>query len=210
MKRIFGIFLLSFTMMNMQAQDSTSNNTEPMQTLVKKKGGFGGFLALDAKPSMLNGQMGLYSGGRVSMVMGGGFNLGFFGYGLASNVYSNNRDVNGQKLYYETGYGGLVLEPVLGNRKLVHLTMPIMIGVGAISERRQRFYENDFSYLDGWDGFFVFEPSLNVELNVTKIVRVSAGAGYRMVTDTKTYNNLNANMSGFTSNISIKIGWFGK
>lgn len=195
-----------------QTDSLRGKSSNEMQTLVKKGGGFGAFLAMELKPSVLNDQPALYTGGKVAIVAGGALNIGVAGYGLTSNVYSNNRDANGNKLYYESGYGGLLIEPVIANRKLVHLTFPILLGAGGITEYKERFWQDGTfdSPERTWDMFFVAEPSINVELNITRMVRFSMGAGYRFVTDTELYNNTVSNLSGFTSNFTLKFGWFGK
>ena len=56
--------------------------------------------------------------------------------------------------------------------------------------------------------YFVFEPDLNLELNVTKFFRIGLGVGYRVVAgdDFKGYNYLD--LSGVTGTLTFKFGKF--
>jgi hypothetical protein len=58
------------------------------------------------------------------------------------------------------------------------------------------------------DAFFVFEPSVGVELRVAPVVRLGLGAGYRFVGDSDLPGVEDSDLRGFTGTASIRIGWF--
>ena len=57
-------------------------------------------------------------------------------------------------------------------------------------------------------GFYVIQPSLNVEVNVTDWFRVGAGGGYRYVTGGDQQGISNSKMSAPTANLTLKFGIF--
>ncbi|MGB1243522.1 MAG: hypothetical protein ACPG49_13425 [Chitinophagales bacterium] len=227
---IFAAMLLTIGMTtnNLQAQDAVSTdessdmmevnvNTEvahqkpEMETLLNQKTSFGGFLAFSAKVADINGQAGVLTGGQLAMVLNHSLNIGLAGYGLATNVNANYMDVSGKDYFFEMGYGGLLIEPVIGTNKLVHISVPIILGGGWAGVTDERFYEVGFDYdhdVVESDVFWVVEPSVNVEVNIWKIARIGFGMGYRYLGDTNFENTTDADMSGLSGNITFKLGWF--
>lgn len=138
--------------------------------------------------------------------------------GLAGRSFSNkfNRiaiagvdDGNGG--YLRGSEGGLFIEPVIGNNKLVHLTIPIMIGAGYAEVKTKAKYpdeDNEMDHLDIDDQvYFLFKPSVQIEVNLHKNIRFGAGVGYRFTSDNQ-LEGVDNDLSGFSSNVSLKIGKF--
>ena len=106
------------------------------------------------------------------------FALGFRASGFISDMPYDNI-LPGEKVFLQGGYGGLLLEPVVGAWLPVHVTFPVMIGGGALLYNKEGFYEDigeDYAYED-WevvdtDAFFVIEPGVNLEFNKAKFFRV--------------------------------------
>lgn len=82
------------------------------------------------------------------------------------------------------GYGGLFIEPIFFGKQPIHFTTPVILGLGAVSYNGRTGFE-DFYYdeLNDWDEFFVFEPGLEIELNITRFFRLAAGVSYRFTSD---------------------------
>ena len=85
------------------------------------------------------------------------------------------------------GYGGLLIEPILAGTSPVHLSFPVLIGAGGVTL-------TDFYNLDDWqspfsnyeydyDAFFVVEPGVELELNVTRFFRLAAAVSYRYTSE---------------------------
>lgn len=140
-----------------------------------------GYTEVDGTPSILLGGRLMYYP-SVSMGIGVGGNAilsrGFFNQEL-------NKDIR-----IEGGYGGLTLEYTLFPQSVVHLNIPITIGAGG------------FTYVDAQDpvgavspagsqAFFALEGGAELELNVTKFMKVGLGVSYRSVSGTSFLNQNN-------------------
>lgn len=114
------------------------------------------------------------------------------------------------------GYGGLFIEPVLFSKKAVHFSIPLLFGAGGIGESEMRLlnidqidnpYYNDPVYLNS-DFFLVFEPGLNMELNLLRFVRMYGGFSYRFMNGVNLPNTDLNRLSGLSGNIGFRFGWF--
>lgn len=189
----------------------SSKQKPEMETLLKNGTSFGGFGAFSVKIADLNGQAGVFTGGQLATVLNHSLNIGLAGYALATDVNANYLDLEGNDYYFELGYGGLLIEPVIRSNKLVHLTVPIIIGAGWAGVSDRRFYQPGFHFdrdIEEEDVFWVIEPSVNLEVNIWKIMRIDFGVGYRYFGDANFTNTTDADMSGVSGNITFKFGWF--
>ena len=208
------IAILAVGTLSATAQDSGNARTGDMETLVNS-GGFGGMLSITTKASSLNKQECLLVGAEVAMIFGHSLNIGFAGYGLTTRVQSNNQDIDGHNLFYDMGYGGFFIEPVILSKKLVHVTFPVVLGAGGVGESYSRMYDynENMNYNDNWnpyysDAFLVAEPGISAELNIARWMRLSAGASYRFVSQLDLPNTPSNAFSGVAGNVSIRFGWF--
>ncbi len=195
---------------NSEASKKNKPEKKQVQTLFKNGGLRGAYFSGTIKPVDLNKQAGLLLGGEFAFVFGHKMNIGFSGYGLATDIRSNAVNGSNAPLYYELGYGGFFVEPVIGSHKLVHLTMPITLGAGGVSlnEKRWDYDYNSSDYGDRFDFFLIAETGVNLELNVFKVLRVDFGMGYRFVNDVNLLSTTNSDLKGFNGNITMKLGFF--
>jgi len=190
---------------------------DEVQTLFKKENSFGCYFGFAVKPADINNQSAILTGGEMGFALGHQLNVAIIGMGMASNIKANLLDANGNNLYYEMGYGGLKLEPVLFSNKLVHLTIPMIFGAGRTVLTRK----STVAYLNEWDSnwnyypehvdsdfFLIAEPGLNIEVNLYKHMRLDVGAGYRLVNDINMIGTNNSTFEGLSGNIGLKFGWF--
>lgn len=56
--------------------------------------------------------------------------------------------------------------------------------------------------------FFVVEPGLEVEINVTRFFKIGVGASYRFVRESDLTLVSNDDLSGFSGGFSLKFGKF--
>lgn len=207
---LLSICLTFFT--GIWAQEIVTRSYNP-NTLIKNGGLTGGYIALQPKLTYLAGEVSMLAGGQIAMVFGHQFNLGIAGYALLS-------DVDLQGYYYtnlpaylmptgvlEFAYAGILLEPVFFNKSTIHFSLPLILGPGIASIRNSRIWESD-SYNKFTDIVGVVEPGLNMELNLTRIIRFNLGASYRFVfdSDLPTYNN--KSLSDVAIMAGFKIGWY--
>ena len=198
------------------SQDDTyttvNGRNNEMKTLFNSGSAVGGYLGITTKMTEINGGYGLMTGGQLAVILNHSLGLGVAGYGLVSSVSSNTLHSNGDKLYYQMGYGGLHIEPVILPNEIVHLTIPMLIGAGGVAETTYQPFDVD----QYWDeasveessAFLVLEPGLNVELNVFKVLRIDLGASYRWVGESVLTTTTDSQLSGFGGHVTFKLGWF--
>jgi len=104
------------------------------------------------------------------------------------------------------GYGGLELEYIPSSNDLLHLSVGLLVGAGGIGYRHE---DNDvFNASHKNNSFFVLEPSVNANLNVTHSFRIAAGISYRYVSGLKSLVSTNADLSEPSAILIFKFGKF--
>lgn len=177
---------------------------------------FGGFLGFSAKAGDINGQASLMAGMELAAVFSSSFNVGFVGYGLTTNVDADTYDDEGKLYEIHFGYGGLLLEPVIASRSMVHVTFPLVLGVGGAGTHKrfnrplksEDFEDFEKKYDAETDVVLVVEPGLSIEINLLRNVRLDMGASYRYVYDSNIPEIEDKELSGISGNVSLKFGWF--
>jgi hypothetical protein len=196
MKNIAVILLLIVFVSTGFAQEETLINGNI------ESGGFGGPAV---KITRINGEGAVLVGGRGGWIINHTFVLGGGGYGLVNDVSAKAPDVFNGFRYIDMGYGGLDLEYIAASDRLVHLSIGLLVGGGGVR------YKNELTADDhrSADGFFVAEPSLTVNLNVTRFFRIGAGASYRYVNGVSGGGvTSDADLSGTSAMIILKFGKF--
>lgn len=215
MKTLTTFILLAITVISFgQIEEETTYN--PKTLFGAKDKSVRGYLAFNEKGVILNDQVGLLSGGEVSLVFGHRLNIGFFGYGKTNRVQSNFVDGDGFRHYYELGMGGMKLERVFFTNSAIHFSLPISMGVGAMTLNRYALTDYElYSNSNNWenalydfDTFVFIEPGLNLELNLLKHLRLDAGIGYLFTDEIYLAGTNNWPLNNLTGNISLKLGWF--
>lgn len=152
---------------------------------------------------------GTYLGGaKIAYVANKQFEIGFAGVGFYSEQKNNglleNYDVFG-------GYGGMHLEPIFFGKNKVSISVPLLIGGGAIghvNEDLDDIIEWGHGHLEEWDSFFIVESGLSLQYNISRYVQIELGAKYRMSSDVDLYPRSIKNISGFSGDIGVKFGVF--
>lgn len=142
-----------------------------------------------------------FVGGRGGVLLGGGFTIAGMGAGL---VNDNIREPGGTGRQLNMGYGGLYLEQMIAPNRLLHLSVGTLLGAGGASwiDRFDRRIQTPT------DGFFVVEPEVSVEVNVTRFLRVGVTGTYRSVSGLDLPGLPTAQLSGVTGGLSFKFGKF--
>ena len=192
------------------------HNNDGMNTLFGNGNkSFGAFVGFNMKMTEVNSQAALMTGGELNFIFNRDLNVGFAGYGLITDVYSNSLNDEGNDYYLEMGYGGLNIEPVLFSESLVHVTFPVLIGAGGIAETNYRYldaippgedyFDND---IHRSDFFLVAEPGVNAEINLFRFLRATGGVSYRWVSDVEIPGLGTNSLEGISANFGLRIGWF--
>ena len=129
-----------------------------------------------------------------------------FGIGLAANVFgwdSTHIDSPRLNTRVDGGYGGLLLQYVIASDKLLHGSIETTLGAGALC------YDSTIgNRCNDPIKFYAFEPTANLELNVTSFMRIAVGGGYRFAAVEDRSSSPNADLSGFVTRTSLKFGQF--
>lgn len=224
--KIIPIVLALTIAFSMNAQQS-----DEMKTLFNKSesgntishGGYGSF---SVGYSQIDGKDAIQLGGRAAWIANHRFALGLAGYGFFNSIQKNYDDFEDPSNYFLTGgYGGLFFEPIIMPNKPVHVSFPIILGVGGVSAIQSQnwtssYHNNAVTYYDT-DAFVVLEPGVDIEFNIVKFFRVALGASYRLTNGVNLrYKYLDDNyeeqsitinknaLDSFTFNIGFKFGWF--
>lgn len=166
-----------------------------------ESGGFGGPVI---KYGSVNGEGGIFVGGRGGWIINHTFIVGGGGYGLANNIRARVPAPSGHQ-FLNFGYGGLELEYVAQSDKLTHISVMALIGAGGVSWKNE---SGGMVGSDNDDSFFVFEPAAQMNLNVTKNFRISGGVSYRYVSGVNSPASTNADLSGPTAVLTFRFGTF--
>ncbi len=174
---------------------------------------WGGYFGFGGGYSMIDDKDAILMSGRAVCLLNRGLGFGFTGTGFLNDYHYDaflDDDVN-----LAGGYGGLIIEPILFPRSPVHIAFPIVAGVGGIAYNRSDwYYENHESWkyrevqVEDSGIFLVFEPGIEIELNMLKFFRLAGGVSYRYTTDVDLINTPRNALEGITMSISFKFGKF--
>jgi hypothetical protein len=171
----------------------------------------GGYGALVVKLSSVNNHFAVLAGARGGWIINHTFCIGLGGYGLVNNVWANSVGLFGQE-FVNLGYGGLDLEFIVNSNGLLHASFHTLLGAGAVGLRNSseypwdNFYDQNSYYR--YDTFFVLEPGINLDLNVTTWMRVSIGAEYRHVSGLSSGVTTNTDLSTPSGTLAFRFGSF--
>jgi hypothetical protein len=174
------------------------------ETLIKRHTEVGGFFTISSRHTQVKETFALFFGGRVAMVINHKWAIGAGGCGIVNDPIPEGFKEEGL-LKLRMAYGGCVFEYVPWSQKVFHIAVPVLVGAGKVS------YKGD--YLDSKTGedsdtFFILEPEINLECNITASWRMDLGASYRYVDGNELGDVTNEDISGFSGNLTFKFGKF--
>jgi hypothetical protein len=228
MKHLLGIIILILIIPSIvfsQDKKDEKNSNQP-ETLFGgenyRSGGYGG---PEIKYSKILDNGGLFIGGRGGWIVNSTFSLGGAGYFLVTShkAYTSETSYTNWKgetitldtnYYTRMGYGGIFMEYINSSDKVVHFTINTLIGAGwagntlAFDKSWGSCDDCDDNWLDDGSAFFVFEPGIEVDINVTKFFRFGISGSYRFVSSLVLKNISNSDLSGPSANIIFKFGSF--
>jgi hypothetical protein len=223
MKKILFVLMVSLIVNYGYTQEKEKKNDEEFKTIFsgdKKKNGkitHGGYGAVLFNYTQIDKKNAFLAGIRGMWIINHGIGIGIGGYGFANDL-NYNSDGNGENEYsLAGGYGGLVIEPIVGAKKVVHVSFPVLIGAGGVASLKEKYYYDwyDEYYYENVDSeaYFVFEPGVEVEFNMVKFLRIGLGAYYRLTSDVKLRTDWDApkykrELDGFSFGLSLKFGKF--
>jgi hypothetical protein len=178
------------------------------QMLFSGKITHGGFGAPVAKYTKIKNQNAILVGGRGGWIINHAVVLGIGGYGLVNENIDKRVITAGHSRYLNMGYGGFELEYVILPHQLFHPVLSVLVGGGTVNYVDKYSYDDMEEDDDDFDGFFVFEPSAGVELNVIPLLRANFGISYRIVSGIEYYGLKDSDISGLAAYMTLKFGKF--
>ena len=166
----------------------------------------GFYVGLHFKASPIENEIAPMIGGKVAWTINRIVALGMEGNALLPTVILANL-VPPDRIRPLMGYGGFFVEPIFFSNKLIHLTTPVSFGSGWAG------------YIYDWNGsrnadlleqqiFWYVEPAANLELNLSRNMRLYLGASYRFTQDIKIFESNYQHFRGMNYQIGLKIGRF--
>jgi hypothetical protein len=212
MKKINLVFALVFCISIIYAQDNETgnNNQGEFKTIFGGKaiGGYGG---IGFGYSTIDNRSAFVFNARGGAILGHCLSLGLGGEGFINEPkYDNtlNRDAS-----LAGGYGGFYIEPIVFPRSGVHLSFPVLLGVGGVAYTS--FSHNNDNHNNDNDGnvetsrtFVVIEPAAELEFNFTKWFRMAAFVAYRYTSKLDWQEAPSDALNNFSTGLIFKFGKF--
>ena len=146
----------------------------------------------------IDGRTGYLPGIRGALMLNGKFGLG-----LAANFMATDQtEIKDHTARHVGGYAGAYAQYVFLSDHLVHAYADATIGEGGWCEQSTDEHCNVRHF-----GFL--EPTLNLELNLTRHVRLATGVGYRLAIAEKTAaSQSRRDLAGIVARTSLVVGAF--
>ena len=198
---IIGIITGLASVVLAQDQMTVIGEKDEMQTLFGYDAKITGYGAIDTKFTFLNEKEAAIIGGHGGVIFNRYFYFGIGAYGSLTTT-----DVLGtspeETLDMRMGYTGLMMGFNIWPKKVVHLSVPLFVGVGNLElEHNNAFVENSV--------FLVFEPGMLLEINVTPFMKIGLGGGYRLINGTNLRNPIeDGDLTNWSGNFTLAFGNF--
>jgi len=193
--------------------DTHNPKDDKIKSLLSKENDINGFGAVDLKVSEFLGERSLIVGAYGGLVVNRRYLFGIAGYGITTNLEIEGMVQEGstnKNLNLHGGYGGIIFGPTIAPNELIHLSFPIVFGAGSFEIVDENFFplptDTDFTVENTI--FFVIEPGVQLEFNITEYFRLAIGGSYRYISGTDLINLVDEDVSGFSGIISFRFGRF--
>jgi len=162
----------------------------------------GVFFAPVLKISQQGDNIGIMTGSRCGWILNHSYMIGVGSYQLIGKI-NIDPDLIDLPDSYDMNYSGLELEYIRSSNRLLHYSIYSLLGAGLLN-----YVDDDFYLYGAEDVFFVFEPGVNVTLNLHKYIRVNLLTSYRMVADVDLEGLSNKDLNGVNATLTLSFGWF--
>lgn len=132
----------------------------------------GGYGSVSVSYSVIDEKNAVVFGARGGVILGHSFAMGFGGAGFINEYhYDPVEDIN---VSLAGGYGGVFFEPIIAPKFPVHISIPVLLGVGGVSYTTLDDTYNDYEFwVEDSEAFLVAEPGIEIEFNITHFFRFS-------------------------------------
>lgn len=207
MKKLSLLIFLGLGFLLASAQDD--NDNEKISTIFSKGRSNGGYGALSFGYTQIDGKDAFLMGARGSWIIDHSFAIGLGGCGFVNDVNYHgwlNNELNNN---LAGGYGGIYLEPIIAARLPVHISIPVLFGVGGISRIDNQQNWDNWVFNDSQsDVYLVFEPTVELEFNMTRHLRLAGTIGYRFTSKIEMQETNPDILEGTNIGLIMKFGKF--
>jgi hypothetical protein len=194
--------------------DTNDPKNDEVKSLLSKENDLNAFGAVDLKVGSFVDERGLLVGAYGGFIINRRYLLGVAGYGLVTNLEFQGmvpNDPEPRTLNLHGGYGGVLIGATIAHKELIHISIPIVLGVGSFEVTDKNFFSSnlaDSEFTIENSIFFVLEPGIQLEFNITKYFRIGAGVTYRHISGTELMNVKDKDVSGTSGILSFRFGRF--
>lgn len=215
MKKLTMLLAMAFATTFALAQENYDydyQDKNEIRTIFSKRQSNGGYGAIGFGYTQIDGKDALVTGARGALIIDHSFAIGLAGYGFVNNL-DYHTYFNDHPLDYALagGYGGLLLEPIVGAKNPVHFSFPVILGIGGVALIEDYGFDywdyHPFNELDT-DVFFVIEPAVEVEFNLTRFFRAAAYVSYRHTSNIDLFETDADVLRGLSFGTTFKFGKF--
>jgi hypothetical protein len=194
----------------------TENYENEVQTLFSSGAKVTGWwVDLNNSYSKLNEQNAHMPGIAGGVIMNNNFKIGLIGKSLTCHeTYLQYDDIFDEPVYLVGGHGALYFEASPIDNKALHISFPFIIGGGEAEYISKDLYpefedEGEIDYERkhmSSSPYWIAEPGVNVEVNVTGFMRLYAGYSYRWLMGLNLENTPHNALNGSNFNFGIRFG----
>jgi hypothetical protein len=181
----------------------TTPEPAPAPTLIRPGEPFrysGWYVAPTAGFTSIDGQLGYLPGLRAALMLNGKFGVGLAGNFMATDQTEIKERED--RVRHVGGYAGAYAQYVFLSDHLVHAYADATVGTGGWCE------QSTAEHCDVRHFGFI-EPTVNLELNLTRHVRLATGVGYRLALAEKIApDQSRRDLAGIVARTSLVIGAF--
>ena len=212
--KIFFALLLAVTFMTTGfGQDASKEEMKTIFGNQDRRISHGGYGAISVGWTQIDNKDVLTLGGRAGWLIDHHVTIGLAGKAFMNSVYIDGywNEIGEDGFYLVGGYGGFFIEPIIAPNYPIHVSFPILIGGGGLALNDRTWHDyTDYDYYEpyDWDSYFVFEPGVEVELNIFRFFRIGLGASYRLTSNMHMAYVPKDMMNGFNAAVSFKFGKF--
>ena len=171
--------------------------------------------SLETKYGQVDGDFGVFLGAKGGIVLNDTYSIGLAGYFLFPkhteiSCFSYGHHKTHRNIL-KGGYGGTILEYTYSSSNLFHFTVRSLFGVGGIRIEHDHYNYYYYYYHKKYEhptrAFFIVEPSLSVNMNLTRNFKTTLGLSYRQTPNTSLkYKGKEFAKSSIFEGISIDLG----
>ena len=210
---IFFLIVLGFTLVAAPIAEgqpvSEFTNDERSQTLFDGNVSHGGYGGLIFGITSVNGQPAFMRGRRGAWILNfsdeHALNLGLGSYRTRNDFNPVEWTIDEvSEPDMRTNYSGFEIEYVNRSYQLVHFSVGSLIGSGNV-----RYDDRDIDVGRTRDSYFVLQPGVDLNINITNWFRISAGLSYRYASSVNLAGTSNEDLSGVSGILGLRFGGFG-